>query len=44
MTSYPDFKVTVLFNVKLLENGTSYIYDGRPTESRMWSIERRHFQ
>jgi len=22
----------------------SYIYNGRPTESRMWSIEWRHFQ
>jgi len=22
----------------------SYIYDGRPIESRIWSIERRHFQ
>ena len=22
----------------------SYIYNGRPIESRMWSNERRHFQ
>ena len=30
MTSNPDFKVTILFNVKLLKNGTrqSYIYNG----------------
>jgi len=46
VTSNPDFKVTILFNVEKLENGTrqSYIYNGRPIESRIWSIERRHFQ
>ena len=28
------------------KNGTtqSYTYDGRPIESRIWSIEQRHFQ
>jgi len=31
----PDFKVTILFNVKKLENGTRYICNGRPIESRI---------
>ena len=46
VTSKPDFKFTILFNVKKLENGTrqSYIYNGQPIESRIWSIKRRHFQ
>ena len=31
---------------KKLETGTiqSYIYNGRPIKSRIWSVERRHFQ
>ena len=40
-----DCEVTIFFNVKYLENGTkdSYIYNGRLTESRIWSIEWSHF-
>jgi len=43
---YPDFKITILFNVKQLENGTrySYSYNGPPIESHTWSIERPHFE
>jgi len=37
-----DFKV----NAKQFENGTrqSYTYNGRPIESRIWSMKRHHFQ
>jgi len=45
VTYNPDFKVTIIQR-KYLENGTiqSSTYNGRPIESRTWSIERRHFQ
>jgi len=47
VTSNSDFKVTILLNVKRLENGTrqSYTYYDSPIVSRTmtWSIERRHF-
>ena len=38
-------QVTILFKVKKVENGTrrSYIFNGRPIESRMCSVEQRHF-
>jgi len=42
-----DFKVTILFDVKKTRKWykiESYSYNGRPVESRVWSIERRHFQ
>jgi len=43
---YPNFKVTILFDVKKRENGTRWIYsyNGWPIESRIWSIERRNVQ
>ena len=46
VTSNPDFKVMISFNVKWLKNGTrqSYTYNGWPIESRIWSIYWRHFQ
>jgi len=44
-TLNPDFKVTILCNVKLLENGTRWsYYNGRPIVSRIWSMERRYIQ
>jgi len=43
VTSDKKFKVTILFNVK---NGRRYcyIYNVMPTESCIWSVERRHYQ
>jgi len=47
VTSNPDFKMTILFNVKKLGNSTrqTYTYNSRPIESHRptWFIERRHF-
>ena len=43
MTSNPDFKVTILFNVNKNCTRYSYIYNGGPIESRIRSIELAPF-
>ena len=48
VTSNPDFKVTILFNVKKTRKWYKielYVQlNGRPIECRIWSIKRRYFQ
>jgi len=41
-----DFKVTIIFNVRYLENGTTYgcNYNGRVIGTRMWFVKWWHFQ
>jgi len=43
---FSDIFKVMITQRQILENGTtySYTYNGRPIESRTWSIERHHFQ
>jgi len=44
--TFSDLLKVVIIQRQITWNGTTYSYtnNGRPIESRIWSIERRHFQ